>query len=52
MENDHRKFREITKPAPYLSYLSGSFGEKRGAFPIGKIHEIQEESSRFLGFFS
>ena len=22
-----RKFREIAKPAPYLSYLSGSFGE-------------------------
>ena len=45
----HRKFREITKPAPYLS---GSFGENRDVFPIGKIPEKKEESLRFLGFFS
>ena len=51
-KNGHRKFRKITKPASYLSYLSGSFGENRGVFPIGKIHEIKEESLRFLGFFS
>ena len=41
----------ITKPAPYLLYLSGSFGDEREVFPIGKIHEIKEESLRFLVFF-
>ena len=50
--NGHRKFREITEPVPYLSYLSGSFRENRGAFPKGKIPEKKEESLRFLGFFS
>ena len=30
---------------------SGSFGENKGVFPIGKNHEKKERSLRFLGFF-
>ena len=44
--------KEITNLAPYLSYISDSFGENRRVFPIVKIHEIKEESLRFLGFLA
>ena len=43
-----RKNRDITNPSPYLS---GSFGENRGGFPIGKIPEKKGGEFEISGFF-